>query len=496
MSAASTNSKFSTPTQHLSTWISSLQTSSIPPSIVVRAKYLILDGLACALVGAHLPWSSKAASTISSIESPGNTTVIGYDQKLAPLSSALLNSTFIQGFELDDWHSDAPLHSNAILLPALFGAAQHLTSNSSPSSSASTSAAPTATRVVSGSEILLAAITGYEVGPRVGLALHGAHILSTGWHSGAVFGPAASAAAASKLLRLPPSAIEDAFGIACTQACGLMSAQFGSEVKRMQHGFAARNGLLGAFLAQGGYIGIKGVFETEYGGFLKQFSLGNGKTPAYVVEELTRDLGVKWQTMGVRVKPYASMAGTHSSIDCVKNLQELYPEKMRSTSGMRKITIVLGEAAFHHGGWKATRPLTSTGAQMSNSYIVATQIIHGEVMPAQFRHDMLEHDELWRLVDLTECELSADLSGPRGRQSVTIEFEDGTTLTHQVDAPRGVDPPLSNEEILEKWRLLTRDVVDAERARKIENIVLRLEECEDISLLLELLGGVTKNPIA
>src|ERR1700712_2265733 len=102
-----------------------------------------------------------------------------------------------------------------------------------------------------------------------------------GWHSGAVFGPSAAATAASKLMHLPANLIEDAVGIACTQACGLMSAQFESDVKRMQHGFAARNGLLAAVLAKGGYVGIKKVYEREYGGFLDMFSKGNGKEPRF-----------------------------------------------------------------------------------------------------------------------------------------------------------------------------------------------------------------------
>lgn len=155
-------------------------------------------------------------------------------QKLGPLSAALLNSSFIQGFELDDWHTTAPLHSNSILLPALFAAASHL-KNSHPDSPP-----------ISGETFLLAYLVGLEVGPRVGLALYGSQILSRGWHSGAVFGPSASAAAASKMLGLSADLVEDALGMACTQACGLMSAQFESEVKRMQHGFAARNGLFGA----------------------------------------------------------------------------------------------------------------------------------------------------------------------------------------------------------------------------------------------------------
>ncbi|KAH8892216.1 2-methylcitrate dehydratase PrpD [Thozetella sp. PMI_491] len=456
------------PTAQLSSWVHSTKLEDVPERIV----------------GAHLPWTEKAVRAICNLEPGGETTIFGWcDRKIGPLSAALLNSTFIQGFELDDWHSEAPLHSNSILLPALLAAAQHVNAQDKP-------------QPISGSDILLATIVGYEVGPRVGLALYGSHVLTTGWHSGAVFGPAASAAAVGRLLSLTSAQIEDALGIACTQSCGLMSAQFGSDVKRMQHGFAARNGLLAAFLARGGFTGIKGVFEQEYGGFLQQFSSGNGKSPQYLPKELNRDLGIKWQVDGVRVKPYASMAGTHPTVDCVRGLQERFPEQMRNRiHEIKKINIKLGEAAFHHGGWKATRPLTSTGAQMSNSYVAATQIIHRHVLPAQFRHDMLENEEVWRLVDLTDCEMTDDFGSFKGRQTVTIEFADGTVLEQSVVAARGVQPPLSNDEIVDKWRQLMKGVIDDERVAKIESLVLSLEECSDILPLIELMAGRTENPI-
>jgi aconitate decarboxylase len=473
----------------LATWVSNTTLRDIPSEVLTRAKHLILDGIACGLIGAHLPWSEKAVDALLSIEPPGDAILIGWgNRRVSPLTASLLNSTFIQGFELDDWHSEAPLHSNSLLLPALLAAARHRRNSNDE-----TDHTPAA---VTGSDIMLAMAVGYEVGPRVGNALHGSHVLTTGWHSGAVFGPPAVAAAVGKLLGLSPEQIEDAFGIACTQACGLMSAQFGSDAKRMHHGFAARNGLLAAILAQGGYTGIKGVFEQSYGGFLKQFSAGNGKEPPYLVDELTKGLGVKWQTFGVRVKPYAAMAATHPTIDCVRALQESHPDRMKNQfRQIRKIGIELGDASYHHGGWKATRPLTSTGAQMSNAYAAATQIVHGEVLAAQFRHDMLENDDVWRLVDVTDCVLNEDTEAPPWRQTVTIEFDDGTVLSHRRDGARGVNPPLSNEEIVEKWRLLTRGVIDEGRASRMEKLVLTLEECPDISVLLELLAEPTRNPI-
>lgn len=473
----------SSPTGQLCTWISSLTYDDINEDLRTRAKYFILDGIACGLVGAHLPWSERAAKALLDLEvTEGSAGVIGYERRINALNAAMLNSSFIQGFELDDWHTGAPLHSNSIILPALFAASDHLSLKSASSSASS------------GRDLIIAYIAGLEVGPRVGLALHGPHMLSMGWHSGAVFGPPASAAAVSKFLGLSAGAIEDAFGIACTQAGGLMSAQFESEVKRMQHGFAARSGLLGAILAQTGYVGIKRVFEREYGGFLKQFSSGNGMEPQYKTEEIAKDLGQKWLMEGVAIKPYASMAGTHNTVDCLIDLRSLYPEVINDAGNIERILIELSKPAFEHGGWLATRPLTATGAQMSNAYVAATYIVDSAVLPAQFSSQMIERDLVWDLVGKTTCELRKDFSKLRTRVTVWLKGRSDPVVADRETA-KSLMPPLSNREILEKWRNITANVIDDERRQKIEDVVLNLEDCSNLGVLSELLMGVTKNPI-
>jgi aconitate decarboxylase len=59
-----------------------------------------------------------------------------------------------------------------------------------------------------------------------------------------------------------------------------------------------------------------------------------------------------------------------------------------------------------------------------------------------------------------------------------------------------VNPELSNEEIVEKFRLITRDFIDDERREKIEKTCLATEELDDVMALGHLLDGVTENPIA
>ncbi|KAL3471499.1 hypothetical protein BJX99DRAFT_266723 [Aspergillus californicus] len=430
-------------TRQFCSWVRQLELDDIPSHIQERAKYLILDGIGCAIVAAHLPWTEKATNIVLGMESPGPCPVWGYNKKVGPLPAALLNSTQIQGFEIDDWHSRAPLHSNAIVLPVLFAAA------------ANGKAKGTTT---TGKSLLLATIAGYETGPRVGLCLHGSDMLSRGWHSGVVFGHAAAAAAAGKLLNLQTSEIEDAIGISCTQACGLMSAQFSSDAKRMQHGFAARNGLFGALLAAGGYTGIKNVFDEPYGGFLTMFSQGSDNDPQFLEQEL----------------------------------QE-HPNKLRDLSTISKITFDMSESAHKHGGWLARRPLTATGAQMSCAYVAAVQLIDGEVQPQQFHDDALDRDAIWELVEKTECRQTDEFNAIFS-QRATIAFKDGTEITKQLNASKGVDPALSNEEIVGKYRRFTKGLISDERQEAIEEAVLGLDNVDDISTLEDLLVDDIASP--
>lgn len=67
-------------TSQLCTWIGSLTLDDVPQSVCTRAKYLFLDGIACALVGAQVPWSVQAFEALSSFEEPGRHVVIGYEQ--------------------------------------------------------------------------------------------------------------------------------------------------------------------------------------------------------------------------------------------------------------------------------------------------------------------------------------------------------------------------------------------------------------------------------
>src|SRR5579862_958608 len=67
------------PTGRLATWLAATTLNDVPSGVRERAKYLILDGIACALVGAQLAVSRVGVEGVTALESGGDSVLIGWD---------------------------------------------------------------------------------------------------------------------------------------------------------------------------------------------------------------------------------------------------------------------------------------------------------------------------------------------------------------------------------------------------------------------------------
>lgn len=462
------------PTGILATWLAATGVDDIPSDVTARAKVLLLDGIGCLLVGAHLDWSTLGVEAITEFDGGGEYLIAGWgDRRTSAYSAAMLNSSFIQGFELDDYFPGAPLHSNAILIPAMLPLVEQRPH-------------------MHGAEFLAALVLGYEVGTRVGLSLHGPEMLSRGWHSGVVFGCAAAAASAGKLLDFSAATFEDALGMASTQACGLMSAQFESMIKRMQHGFASRAGLYGAVLASRGYVGIKRVFERSYGGFLPVFGEGHNPDAA----QLTVDLGHRWITQEIAVKPYAAMGALHAGIDAAITIRAGKPV---DPNQIKSILIEIGTAAYAHGGFEIQRPIAAVTAQMSIRYSVAVALLDGAALLKQYTNQRLNADDVWDLIGKTDVRKVPDFDNPPHTgytTRLTVTRQDGSVQQELVEIPTGgVGRALTDDAVVSKFESLTRTVMTADRSAKIRDLVLTLED-RPMTELLNLLRPAVTNALA
>jgi aconitate decarboxylase len=95
-------------------------------------------------------------------------------------------------------------------------------------------------------------------------------------------------------------------------------------------------------------------------------------------------------------------------------------------------------------------------------------------------------------VDKVTCVQSNGENKRKWLTTAGVVWKGGRKAKVEVKAARGVDPELSNKEIVEKWRTLTRDVINDKRREQIEKACLRIELLEDVMELEDLLAGVNK----
>lgn len=235
-----------------------------------------------------------------------------------------------------------------------------------------------------------------------------------------------------------------------------MSAQYESMAKRMQHGFAARNGLFAALMSRENYTGIDQVFERPYGGYLSTFGQGSTYDPTYKENELIGGLRRDWRGIeGIRLKEYNSMIATHAPVDCIATLQAKQPERFADLGSVSKIVIEQPKAPHAHGDQQIDRPITTTGAQMSTRYIAAVQLLDRKVLLEQFSEANLERDDTWDLLRMIDCVWNEEFDEKSAWYTrVSVEFTDGESWVQEMPVLKAIGSLVSGCGIKEKWRVI------------------------------------------
>ena len=207
--------------------------------------------------------------------------------------------------------------------------------------------------------------------------------------------------------------------------------------------------------------------------------------PPYDTDVVDANLGVVWEMENICIKPYAAMAGLHASLDCIKMLQNRHPEELSKLDKIRGIKVEMGEEAFKHGGWPIERqPLEVVGAQMNARYVIAVQLIDKELSPSSYGREKINRSELYDLIKRTEC-VHQKLFDASYTTRITISVHDESEqLTETVQTPKGINPPLSNEEIRGKWKVSVKELSDYDRAEHIANSIIGIERIQNLDLLL------------
>lgn len=383
-------------------------TRSSPGSSIVTmaaARQGVLDFLASAFAGATDHGLHKLKKIVQTANGP-QASVIGMSHTTDILNAALLNGYAGHALDYDDVHGCARGHPSTVLLPALFAIAE---GNKS-----------------SALRLLEAYIVGIETMARLGIAMGEWHY-DNGFHQTSTLGCIGVAAAASFLLDLDPTYIENALGLATTQAFGLRH-QFGTEIKPLHAGLAARSGLFAVQLSQGDLLGARGCFDSPIG-FLNVFG-GNTANPKL----LNQDWGNPWKidSPGLYFKPYPCCIASHYAADATLILRSEHKIDPNNIASIEVTFPLNGDQPL-----QIKQPKTGLEGRFSVEYVISAALIDGLLSTKAFLNEPIRHDisELTKRVTRKYDHESARASAnPTARFSrVDIKLKNGKVLSHRID---------------------------------------------------------------
>jgi len=306
---------------------------------------------------------------------------------------------------------------------------------------------------------------------RVGLGARRIHY-DRGWHATSTLGKFGATAGAGKILGLSVEGLVNAFGLAGTQAGGLRQV-FGTMGKPFHAGKASMDGALSALLAQKGFECSKEIIEGE-NGFMQLFS----DDPD--IEKILDRLGDYYYLPTVSFKPYASCGATHSTIDIMKELRKREDIDVENIS---EIVLEAGKIVIEAAG--KSSPKTGLEGKFSTYYCAAVALAEGAASPDKFTDEKVNDPRLVELrkkvkINIPESDLGFGVNA-------VIRMKDGTEYRASTKAPKG-DPenPISYDELTEKFRGVTKEVIPGGNVEKLIEYIKDLEEVKDMRTIADL----------
>jgi 2-methylcitrate dehydratase PrpD len=435
----------------------------LPPAVVNRARFLVLD-----LVGNIVRARHDAESTASFLAATramgmaaGNAGVFGDAARYTPAGAAFLNGALAHSLDFDDTHAAGSLHPGAPVIPAALAAGEM-------------AGAP-------GAVVLAAIIAGYEVTCRVALALPAGEHYKRGYHPTATCGAFGAAAAAARVFGLDANGVAGALGTVLSQAAG--SLQFlanGAWTKRFQVGWAAMSGLMAATLVCEGFKGASEALEGQHG-FMRAYA------PTPNPQRAVQGLGAEWELMNTAVKPYPSCRYGHAGIDAalaLRTANDLKPsEIMRVQFGLPRSGMLLIGAP----GDKKANPQNVVDGQFSGPFVIAAALATGAM--GWDSYGLLNDPVVRALLPKVQCAFDPEIEAeyPTNMSGkLTIEAR-GQRFEHKVVVPKG-EPGnfLSENELRAKFAGLTDAVLGGDRAAALASAVLGIDAAADVSGLMRL----------
>ena len=280
-------------TQILANFVATHPSRGWSDAVDHEAHRTFMNWLGCAVGAAQHEAAGAALAAVNLLEPAEQASVLGRSEKVDMASAALINGITSHTFDFDDTHLKTIIHPAGPVASAVLAMAEHLGN--------------------SGREVIDALVIGIDVSCRVGNAMYPDHY-DRGWHITGSTGTLGAAAACARLLKLDVQQTAMALGIAASQPIG-MREQFGTMTKPFHPGGAARAGLMSALLAKSGFTASPKAVEAPRG-MMQTISAKNDWN------EITHELGERFEISFNSYKPFACGIVIHPSIDACAQLRQ------------------------------------------------------------------------------------------------------------------------------------------------------------------------------
>lgn len=446
-------------TSQLARFVTDLRLQDIPAEGIATAKAGFADCLAVMIAGRREPVSHIVDREIASADRPEQASIIPTMEKRNVADAALINGVSAHVLDYDDVTLDG--HPSAVLIPTIMAQAEVLHS--------------------SGADMITAYAAGYEVWAEL-LIREPVPLHQKGWHPTALRGTIASAAAASKLLRLTEHQTATAMAIAASMASGLV-ANFGSLTKCFQVGKAAQSGIIAARLARAGLTASVDALEHP-SGFLAASS-PNGEADFGLLFDPSNK---EWYLVrqGLNIKRYPVCYGAHRAIDATIDLVK---DQRIGAQDIKNVEVSTGQTQMLM--LRNERPKTAFEAKFSMPFAIASAIVEQKVGLQQLTDEFVMRDDIQSLFPKVSYALTTetlDGSAFAIEESVRIETNGGHTFeSPKIKYAKGSHQrPLTVAELQEKFDdCLGQDYQASSKARAFDRL-MNLERINSASDLLAL----------
>jgi 2-methylcitrate dehydratase PrpD len=442
----------------LSTYMSAARDRELPESVAEQTKHHILDTFAAMVSGSDLPPGRAAIHFARAYGGEKIATVAASDVLCGPIEAALSNGLLAHSDETDDSHAPSGSHPGSSVVPSALATGEKFGTD--------------------GKIFLRAVALGYDVGPRVTLALGGEEFrVKTHRATHSIAGTFGSSAAAGCVAGLNAQQMRWVLDYASQQASGIAAWQ--RDADHIEKGFVfaggpARNGVTAALVVHAGWTGIDDVFSGNDNFFLAFH-------PEADLSFLVDKLGVRYEVTRTNVKKWTVGSPIQATLDALENLQQKHSFGADQVKNV-EVRVAASEAAVVDN---------RDAPDICLQYMVAVMLLD-KTASFQAAHDKARMQDAAVLRERAKVHLIKDdelqKRLPHREAIVEVALVDGTRMTEHVAAVRGTaDNPMTREEVIAKARDLMTPSLGASKVAKLIERIYAIEKIEDIRELRPLL---------